>query len=182
MIIYLDMDGVLADFDRGAKAFGFDTTTLNHSRSELNQQSIAIKETLYDAIAFTEFYAELPFMPDGLELWNALRGYRPFILTGLPSFRHRVDAKAAHEDAGEKKRQWCRKYLGLHDQERVICTLSWKKKSYVGHHGPAEYALLIDDRERNITEWKEAGGVGLLHRSTSKTLEELQLLLGSFNS
>lgn len=182
MTLYIDLDGVLADFDRGAKVFGFDTSTLNKSRDELDKEEVSIKENLYDAIAFSKFYAELPFMPGGKGLWNALKPYGPFILTAAPSFRHRQDAQAAHQDAAEKKRLWCQNYLKINDPDSVICTLSWKKYLFVDHHGPAERAILIDDRAKNIGEWEEAGGIGILHHSTQTTLWKLQKYLRAFDA
>ena len=36
--------------------------------------------------------------------------------------------------------------------------------------------LLIDDYEKNIKEWESAGGQGILHTNTNKTIQELKKL------
>jgi len=35
---------------------------------------------------------------------------------------------------------------------------------------------LIDDLSKNIAEWKSAGGIGILHKSTGQTLSQLKRL------
>lgn len=37
-------------------------------------------------------------------------------------------------------------------------------------------SILIDDREKTIREWREAGGTGILHVSAEKTRTELKRL------
>lgn len=36
--------------------------------------------------------------------------------------------------------------------------------------------ILIDDMEKNITRWVEAGGVGILHVNAADTIEQLKAL------
>jgi hypothetical protein len=39
-----------------------------------------------------------------------------------------------------------------------------------------EGKILIDDMEQTIREWKNAGGVGILHTSASDTISQLKKL------
>lgn len=37
-------------------------------------------------------------------------------------------------------------------------------------------SVLIDDREETIRDWKEAGGIGILHISPKDTLDQMRAL------
>jgi hypothetical protein len=170
--LYIDLDGVLADFVQGAADRGFDAGLFNRPTAQLSDVGKKEQIAFYEAIAFSDFYAELPLMPDALELWRAVLPHDPLILTGLPTFRHRDDARAAFEHAAEGKRAWCARILGL-SKEQVICTRSRDKKDYVGNLGRT-HSVLIDDRKRNIREWREAGGIGVVHVSSKQSVRELR--------
>ena len=170
--IYVDLDGVLADFDRAAGDLGFDTSDLNMSSSDLTEDGKVRKQRLYDKIAFSTFYAELPFMPGAEELWAHLEPHNPVILTASPNFRHRDDGVAAHNHAADQKRIWCREFLGLATPDRVICTRSKEKQNYAMTQS-GDPAILIDDRPRNISEWKGSGGYGILHTTATDSIEAL---------
>src|SRR5687767_10330419 len=75
--LYLDCDGVLADFDRGATAvLGLDPQTFQkrHGQGRFWQKLASAPD----------FYFSLPLMPDAMELFDAVRNLNPVILTGLP--------------------------------------------------------------------------------------------------
>ncbi len=171
LALYVDLDGVLADFVQGAADLGFDAGLFNRPTAQLSEAGKKEQVGFYDAIAYSNFYADLPLMHDALELWRAVLPYEPRILTGLPTFRHREDARAAFEHAADGKRAWCARILGL-SEELVICTRSRDKKNYVDKPGKAQ-SILIDDRKRNIREWRDAGGKGILHISSADSLKQL---------
>lgn len=169
--LYVDLDGVLADFVQGAADRGFDAGLFNLPTAQLSDEGRREQVAFYDAIAFSDFYAELPLIHDALELWNAVLPHGPQILTGLPTFRHRDDARDAFEHAANQKRAWCARVLGL-SEDFVICTRSRDKKNFVGQLGRT-HSILIDDRKRNIREWREAGGTGILHVSAANSIDVL---------
>src|SRR3569623_817761 len=75
--LFLDCDGVLADFDAGARAlFGepFDRFQARHGS----------RETWRRIARADNFYGTLPEMPDARLLFDAVRHLDPTILTGLP--------------------------------------------------------------------------------------------------
>lgn len=84
MKLFVDMDGVLADFDRGYNAaFGI-------------QSSIHNDHVDWKAVRAHEgFYLNLPPMPDLEELWAFIAPLNPIVLTGIPS---------SVEEAAENKR------------------------------------------------------------------------------
>lgn len=90
--LFLDLDGVLADFDRAAHAI-------------LGAPPDAVEpNVMWRRIAGApDFFGTLPLMPDALELWRFAAPYSPTILTGsprrvrtatnaLPGWRGAVDA------------------------------------------------------------------------------------------
>ncbi|MGH6729783.1 MAG: 5' nucleotidase, NT5C type, partial [Sphingomicrobium sp.] len=75
--LFLDCDGVLADFDAGAKAL----LGMTPRQYEARHGRGAFWKKLANAPGF---YANLPEMPDASHLFDAVAHLQPTILTGLP--------------------------------------------------------------------------------------------------
>lgn len=144
--LFVDMDGVLADFDRGyAERFGA------HGGKEAdNVDWRKIRNT-------PGFYASLHPMPDFDELWRAVAPYKPTILTGIPS---------SVPEALENKLAWAVKYVG--SSTKVIGCLSKEKCTY-GNPGD----VLIDDWEKYKHLWIQMGGRWITHVSASESIRQL---------
>ena len=164
--IYLDMDGVLADFDRGCREIcGVEPAYQDGKPDEERDDRMwqEIRKT-------SHFYDRLELMPGAKEMFDRLReryGDRIEILTGVP--RKERGIVTAEED----KRKWTRRVLSEDVTVHTVCRKH--KQNYC--KGP-EY-FLIDDREKTILEWEARGGTGILHRGaeeTMKTLEEKGVL------
>lgn len=69
--------------------------------------------------------------------------------------------------ATQCKEQWIKKELGP-DIQYHLTTRKEKQNFSANDH------LLIDDMKKNIEEWTQRGGVGILHISAHKTINELQ--------
>ena len=82
--LFLDLDGVMADFDRAAVAI------LGAPPDEVPPN------VMWSRLArHPDFFGSLPLMPDALELWRFAAPYQPTILTGAPwcvSARESADA------------------------------------------------------------------------------------------
>ena len=75
--LFLDLDGVLADFDAGArKVLGMSSGDFEarHGKREFWRRLARDKD----------FYGSLPLMPDAMLLFEAVKHLEPTILTGLP--------------------------------------------------------------------------------------------------
>lgn len=145
--IYLDQDGVLADFDKGVQVL---TGKLPH---ELG------KSKMWKAIySIPNFFDSLEWMPDGRELWEYTRKHGPTVLTGLPS-----------KNGAEQKRMWVARHMG--PSVPVIVLPAKEKQKYAN-----DKAVLVDDKGDNIARWTAAGGIGILHRSAAHSILELQKL------
>ena len=57
----------------------------------------------------------------------------------------------------------------------IIPTFKGSQKAAFAH----KKAVLIDDRQRNIDVWVEAGGIGILHKTADETIEELDYIINT---
>jgi phosphoglycolate phosphatase-like HAD superfamily hydrolase len=146
------MDGVLVDFEKGY----YDLT--GTSTKQFPKGDNSFWQPISDAGA--EFWATLPWMPDGKELWNYIKKYKPNILSS-PS-----------QDPSSKvgKEAWLQMNLQ-----------SGYKKAYFYNRANKQLfsdknRILIDDLPNTINEWNAKGGIGILHTSAANTIKELKKL------
>lgn len=148
--IFVDMDGVLADFDAHHEAvFGFRSCKLAD-----NVDWNAVR-------AVPSFYEAIPPMADMAELWGAVESYKPIVLTGVPR---------SVEEAPDNKRAWVRKHIG--PDVEVRCCRSAEKCL---HAHPGD--ILIDDWNKYQHLWEQAGGIFILHTSAAASVTELKRVL-----
>jgi 5'-nucleotidase len=154
--IYLDLDGVLADFERHfVDHFGVDPQTLDDAAMWKKINS------------YPDFYANLPPMTGGPSLFDKLYWdweYDVTILTACPRSNYR--------NAAIQKRNWVRNHLST--DVTVIPMLGGVNKALFMHE-PGD--ILIDDMEKNCRAWEELGGKAILHRSTDSTVAILEEIL-----
>ena len=138
--LFLDCDGVLADFDAYASGL------LGMPPREFEARHGARR--FWARIAGHEgFFEKLPLMPDARELWDAVAHLRPVILTGLPR---------GGWAAPQKVRWAARHFPGA----RVITTMARAKRDHMENPGD----VLVDDLPKYKALWEEAGGVFVHHR------------------
>ena len=164
--IYFDMDGVLADFDRGVR---------DMCQMEAGDQEAPDREKhddlMFAAIAATpHFYLRLEPIDGMLEILKGLisrYGDKVEILTGIPK-PHRNVVTAADD-----KREWVRKFIS---GDIVVHTVQRREKMEYAE-GPG--SILIDDMKKNIDEWEGAGGTGFRFTTVEdlkKTLSKMGIL------
>ncbi|HEY0835051.1 MAG TPA: hypothetical protein VGE72_14190 [Azospirillum sp.] len=146
--LFLDLDGVLADFDLGVKA-------VTGKRPE----ELPMKVMWRELSRHPDFFGTLDFMHDAQELWAYCAPHEPTILTGLP----------LGSWAPEQKRRWVAHMLGPH--VRVITCMARDKHRYAG---PGH--VLVDDREKARDPWVAAGGAFILHTSAKSSIAALKAL------
>jgi len=156
--LFVDLDGVLADFDAGV----YETTgSFPHQLSP---------RTMWPALARTpDFYARLPWMPDGKELWAFVSPLDPVILTGLPLGKW----------ARPQKLEWCRRELG--EEVPVITCMSREKprsaQDWINDHSAdAPTPVLVDDRPRILQKWESIGGIFVHHTGAQNSMRQLVTL------
>lgn len=149
--IYLDCDGVLADFEAGALA------VLGMKAQDF--QGLHGKGAFWKKLANTkDFYAGLMLLPDALELVKAVEHLDPIILTGVP----------VGQWAGPQKEAWGKQHF---PHLRLITTTARDKSKYCE---PGD--VLVDDREQYAADWEAAGGHFILHTSARESLAQLRKL------
>lgn len=157
--IYFDMDGVLADFDRGVEELaGF---VQRYGQGESPEED----DLMWEAIRHVDhFYDRLAPLPGSLELFRELHGRygdRCAILTGIPTPRRHIDT------AGEDKVSWCRRLLPEGVEVNVVYRRE-KRKFCKGRE-----SILIDDFSENVAAWEAAGGTGILFRGADDARRQL---------
>lgn len=159
MTIYVDLDGVLADYDKAANAA---LRTDNHYKFEFIWGAEAYWKRLH---AQGNFFASLERMPDARMLWAALcridLASSPVILTALP--------KTGAESVDKQKRQWVKDQI-QHDAPVITCK-TVEKPDYCK---PGD--ILIDDRAVNRAAWMHKGGTYIIHTDVERTIGTLKAL------
>ena len=151
MQLFLDCDGVLADFDRGAErvlGLGPRAFEKRHGLGEFWKRLAKAGD----------FYARLPLLPDAMQLFDAVRHLDPIILTGCP--------RGGWAEA--QKERWAREHF---PGTRIITCMAADKR----RHAQAG-DILVDDTLRHRHLWEQAGGTFIHHRSAGQTIEELAAL------
>jgi hypothetical protein len=71
------------------------------------------------------------------------------------------------------KIEWIREHINPY--WTVIPTFKGSQKAAFAH----KKAVLIDDRDKNIELWVEAGGIGILHTTADNTIKQLNDIINS---
>ena len=147
--LYLDADGVLADFDKGA-------TSILGLPPRAFEKRHGLGKFWQKLAQAPDFYFSLPLLPDAMELFEAVRHLNPVILTGLPRGNWAADQKV----------RWAAEHF---PGTRIITTMARDKRDHAKHGD-----VLVDDQLRHSALWVEAGGVFVHHTSAAKSLAELR--------
>ena len=161
--IYLDMDGVLADFDRGVAQL------CNITPLQINNECDPQKddEMWAEIKKISHFYDKLELIPGAKEMFDMIYGRygdRCEILTGIPKQKRGIVT------AGEDKINWVRRLLSKDIKINIVYRA---EKS--GFCSGSSY-ILIDDYKKTIGEWSSAGGTGIWHISAEDTISRLKEL------
>ena len=153
-IVYLDMDGVLADFfTEYARLAGIENG---------NYRDIPPAKTdpTLQKMIGTDFFARLPKFATADQLVNMV--VRVFGYYNICSSPLRGD----HANSEKQKQVWIQKHLSPAPREIIITP----RKSKYAVQADGTPNILIDDRGNNITEWENAGGVGIKYQADEDTL------------
>ena len=158
-IIYCDMDGVLADFDRAViEKLG---SKLNDNWGDLDPDLFLTLKKTNDADILWEFISKL-----NIE-----------ILSAAPKPERGEVASRAAKD----KKAWMNEHFNF-PADKVHVGLRREKpnraKRFDKESGEWIQNILIDDTQGNIEAWEQAGGIGILHvtgdsQSTITKLEQM---------
>ena len=152
--LFLDADGVLADFDHGSRRLLGSSPKdyiAKHGRRSFWKKLARVPN----------FFGTLPEMPDARILFDAVKHLKPTILTGLPeggwSAPQKVEWAAEH-------------FPGV---PIVTCMASDKHK----HMHPGD--VLVDDREKHRDAYEAHGVLFIHHRNAEDSLRRLAKIFPS---
>lgn len=157
--IYVDLDGVMADFDAAFPTlFGLD------------HRLLADDEMWRHINNHPSFFRDLPPMQGAVAFFHSIHHLNPVILTACP--------KSNYPLAAMQKRQWVREHLSA--TCLVLPVLGGRHKPLFMHQ-PGD--VLIDDFEANCDAWTAAGGVAIRHAgdwtATRHALSQIEDLSGA---
>jgi 5'(3')-deoxyribonucleotidase len=164
--LYLDMDGVIADFDRNLREFGVtdnETHFIHKPRTEWTASQVALDLAVRGVMELEDFWPTIPVAPGSYELWDYCKQFDLHILTATPNvteFRDRI---------ARQKREWIQKHFGPFADENVHVCLRAEKAAFA-----APTHLLVDDMPSNCKEWNAAGGLAIMHSTAQNTIQHLR--------
>jgi 5'(3')-deoxyribonucleotidase len=159
-IIYLDLDGVLANFNEAVKQY---TGKYPSEQNDDEMWEIIQKDP--------HFYSKLKEMESAEYLFGEIQdiakkyGYDIKILTAIPR-------KSTMPFAEDDKRKWVKEHFG--NIEVVLGPYSHDKWKHAKSGD-----ILIDDRKSNIDDWvKKGNSIGILYKNPNDTIEKLLSIVG----
>jgi len=166
-IVYLDMDGVLADFFGGVEfLYGVD-----HWKELTNDKTKDLKKQVIDRITGTDFFAVLPKFPTADGLIDMVKKF-----TGGKFSINTSPLRGDHENSAKYKKVWIANNIEQPDE--IIVT--GRKETYAKDKGTGTPNILIDDRPVNIQKWQAAGGYGILYQANRDPLSKVQQALEKY--
>jgi len=156
--IFLDMDGVLTDFESkitemlGEKVWNTDA---GHAVYDAHKRELTSKH----------MFRKMDPLPDAWKLtdWCINSGIHTEILTAAGTVNRELVVR--------DKIEWIREHINPY--WTVIPTFKGSQKAAFAH----KKAVLIDDRDKNIDCWVDAGGIGILHTTADNTIKQLNELI-----
>jgi hypothetical protein len=163
MMIYLDMDGVLADFFKGLE----DKYEVNHWKDIPNIQGAL------DSLKNTDFFYKLETFKeviDGHQISKTsqiIKFVKELCGTnwGICSSPLRGD----EYNSAYHKRRWLEKYGYTPLTQNIIFTAN--KHKYAVSPVDGKPNILVDDKPSNIARWVEAGGIGIPYQANENDLD-----------
>ena len=147
--LYLDMDGVLCNFDKAYR--------------KLDPEK-ADRKKFREAVFTYKIFEDLEFMPDTTELMNyvsKLDGITIEILTSMGTY----DAEQGNA-ARYQKMRWL-------DSKNIPYKANFVRAKQEKANFAHDRAILVDDSIGCITPFNAKGGHGILHTKSSDTIQQI---------
>jgi len=167
--VYLDMDGVLADFFGGVeKMYG-----VQHWKELTSDKTKDLKTEVINRITGTDFFATLPKFDNADELISMVKEF-----TGGNFSINTSPLRGDHENSTKYKKLWISNNIQQPDE--IIVT--GRKESYAKNKASGTPNILIDDRPVNIQRWQGAGGYGILYQANRDSLTKVKQALDQYGN
>ena len=166
-IVYLDMDGVLADFFGGVELlYG-----VEHWKQLTNDKTKDLKQEVINRIQGTDFFAVLPKFPTADALIDMVKEF-----TGGKFSINTSPLRGDHENSAKYKKLW----ISNNIQKPDDIVVTGRKESYATDKASGTPNILIDDRPVNIQRWQGAGGFGILYQANRDSLDKVKQALDQY--
>ena len=166
-VVYIDMDGVLADFFGGVeKMYG-----VQHWKELTSDKTKDLKSEVINRITGTDFFATLPKFTNADELITLVKKF-----TGGKFSINTSPLRGDNQNSGKYKQLWIQQNIEKPDD--VIIT--GRKESYAKDKASGTPNILIDDRPVNIERWQGAGGYGILYQANRDPLSKVKQALDNY--
>lgn len=165
--IYCDMDGVLVDLLAGvAMIDDLPAAQITKFRNDnpAFDAYITGRKKHYDE-NHPHLFLNLPWMRDGKQLWAYITKFDPWILS--------AHTRNWQPNCKADKLKWIHRHLKPPPSVTHL-VLRADKRKHATTNGTAN--VLIDDYPPNIQQWKQDGGIGILHVSAARTIAQLKKL------
>jgi len=156
--VYLDMDGVLADFDQRFR----DLSGMSPKDFENKYGKKAFWD-LIDEENKIKFWVGIPTMPGAADLVDAVKDYNYELLT----------SPSAKKQSYLGKILWVKNHTGDVFPSKPRINFKKAKEKHLVKPQLAKTDILIDDREDTIGRWNAAGGTGIVYKNISQVLNDL---------
>jgi 5'(3')-deoxyribonucleotidase len=165
--VYLDMDGVLADFFGGIeKMYG-----VENWKQLTNDKTKDLKKEVIDRITGTDFFATLPKFQTADALIDMVKKF-----TGGTFSINTSPLRGDHENSGKYKKVW----ISNNIEKPAEIIVTGRKETYAKDKGTGTPNILIDDRPVNIQKWHSAGGYGILYQANRDSLNKVKQALDQY--
>ena len=162
-MIYLDMDGVIADFFGG----------IEKQFNVRHWKDLKWKEEVFAKLAYTDFFDTLPCFFDGDTNLSSkiidhvkMQAFDNNIQWGICSSPMRGD----ETNSIYHKRVWLERMNFM--PEVCNCIFTSNKHKYAMSPIDGRPNILIDDKPENIYRWEQAGGLGIRFQCNQDDIEE----------
>ena len=160
-VVYIDMDGVLADFFGGVeKLYG-----VEHWKELSSDNKLDLKQEVINKIQGTDFFATLPEFPTADQLIAMVKKFTGGSFSILTS-----PLRGDHEVSSKYKKLW----ISQHIENPAQTIITGRKESYAKDKASGTPNILIDDRPVNIERWQGAGGYGILYQANRDSLNKVK--------
>ena len=154
-MIYLDLDGVVADFSKRYKELYHMEPREAEKKKEFNK--------FFDEFIATRQFETLDLMPGAMDGLIFLRKH----LTIPTQILSSTASQERYDSISKQKMIWLQTH-GITFTPNFVPGKRFKYK----FAGPDK--IIIDDTQSVIDQWKEAGGIGILHKDWPSTLAILR--------
>lgn len=158
-ILFVDIDGVLADFEGYMKNF-FNVNNL----SEVNNFWVKGVINNIDNKPFENF----KLMSNAKALIKTVEKYDPILLTSTGSYNE------LHEKVKVQKTNWLKKHFPQYANSVIFVNKSKQKSKFAGNDN-----ILIDDSENSIKPFTAKGGRGILYKDGCR-MKDLEKAIDTF--